>query len=90
VVRAGRNREEAGEWDKAIVCYQKGLEVDSLAEDLWRGLISCNIRTGRAAEAHAAYRRCARTFTAVLGVNPSSDLQAILTCAKNATTPARE
>jgi DNA-binding SARP family transcriptional activator len=84
VVLAGRHWEQAGEWDKAIVFYQKGLEVDPLSEDIFRCLISCNVRMGRTAEAHAVYHRCCKTLSAVLGVSPSSDLQALLTAAPTA------
>jgi two-component SAPR family response regulator len=42
-----------GEAENAVVFYQKGLEVDPLSEDMFRYLISCNVRMGRAAEAHA-------------------------------------
>ncbi|MGE5247419.1 MAG: BTAD domain-containing putative transcriptional regulator [Verrucomicrobiota bacterium] len=79
VLRAGNHWEKAGEGDKAIVCYQKGLEVDPISEDIFRCLISCNLRMGHVADAHAAYRRCYKTLTTVLGVNPSSDLLAMLT-----------
>jgi two-component SAPR family response regulator len=81
VGHAGHHWEQAGEWDKAVVCYQKGLEVDPLSEDIFRCLISCNMRMGRIAEAHAVYHRCCKTLKSVLGVSPSSDLQAMLTSA---------
>ena len=81
VVFAGHQMEQAGEGDKAIVLYQKGLEVDPLSEDIFRCLISCNMRLRRIAEAHAVYYRCCKTFSAVLGVSPSSDLQAMLASA---------
>jgi DNA-binding SARP family transcriptional activator len=79
IVRAGRHWEKTEEWEKAIACYQKGLEVDPLTEAMYRGLISCHMRMGRAAEAHAAYQRCCKTLSAALGVSPSPDLKAILT-----------
>ena len=79
VLHAGRNWEQAGEADKAIAFYQKGLEVDPLSEDIFRCLISCYVRMGRAAEARAVYHRCRETFSAVLGVSPSSDLETMLT-----------
>jgi two-component SAPR family response regulator len=78
VVQAGRHWERAGEWEKAIVCYQQGLEVDPLSEELYRGLISCNLRAGCRNEAHAVYQRCRRMLSAVLGVSPSPELEAIL------------
>lgn len=90
VVQAGRHWEQAGEWDTAIACYQKGLEVDPLSEGMFRGLISCNVRMGCAAEAHAAYHRCRKTLSSVLGVSPSPDLQAMLTSAPAASAPVRK
>jgi len=78
VVHAGHHLEQAGEGDKAIVFYQKGLEVDPLSEGICRRLISCNVRMGRPSEAHAVYYRCCKTLSAVLGVSPSPDLQAML------------
>ncbi|MGE5698477.1 MAG: BTAD domain-containing putative transcriptional regulator [Deltaproteobacteria bacterium] len=89
VVRAGRHWEQAGEWDRAISCYQKGQDVDPLSEEMYRGMISCNMRMGRAAEAHAVYQRCCKTLSAVLGVNPSPDLKAILICSPAASDPVR-
>ena len=90
VVQSGRHWEQAGEWEKAITCYQKGLEVDPLSEEMYRDLISCNMRTGHAAEAHAVYQRCCRTLSTVLGVNPSPDLQAILKSAPDVPDPSRK
>ena len=78
VLHAGHHLEQAGEGDKAIVFYQKGLEVDPLSEGICRRLISCNVRMGRPSEAHAVYYRCCKTLSAVLGVSPSPDLQAML------------
>ena len=78
VSQAGRHREQAGEWETAVACYEKGLEVDPLSEGLCRSLISCLVRMGRPAEAHAAYQRFRKTISGVLGVSPSPDLEAIL------------
>lgn len=85
VEHAGRHWEQAGEGDKAIVFYQKGLEIDPLSEDIFRCLLSRYVRMGRAAEAHAVYHRYCKTLSAVLGVSPPSDLQAMFTSAQ--TTP---
>jgi len=90
IVQAGRHWERAGVWEKAIVCYQKGLEVDHVSEDMYRGLISCNLRMGCSAEAHAVYQRCRRTLSSVLGVPPSPDLQAMLDSAPPVPAPVRK
>ena len=78
VAQAGRHREQSGEWETAVACYEKGLEVDPLSEGLCRSLIACHVRMGRPAEAHAAYQRFRKTLSGVLGVSPSPDLEAIL------------
>lgn len=78
VAQAGRYWEQAGEWEEAVACYQKGLEVDPLSEGLCRSLILCHVRMGCPAEAHAVYRRFRKTLSGVLGVSPSPDLEAIL------------
>jgi LuxR family maltose regulon positive regulatory protein len=78
VLQAGRHWEQSGEWETAVACYQKGLEVDPLAEGLCRSLISCHVRVGRSAEAHAVYQRFRKTLSGVLGVIPSPDLETIL------------
>ena len=89
VAQAGRHWEQSGEWEKALACYQKGLEVDPLSEGLCRSLISCHVRMGRAAEAHAVYQRFRRTLSGVLGVSPSPDLEAILKSAPAGPGPGR-
>jgi LuxR family maltose regulon positive regulatory protein len=78
VAQAGRHWEQTGDWEMAVACYQKGLEVDPLSEGLCRSLLACHVRMGRVAEAHAAYQRFRKTLSGVLGVSPSPDLEAIL------------
>jgi two-component SAPR family response regulator len=74
----GRHWEGAGQWEKAAQCYQKGLEVDDLAEELYRRLMSCLLRLGRGDEALAAYQRCRKTLSTVLGVGPSPETEAVI------------
>jgi two-component SAPR family response regulator len=73
----GRRWEIAGEWEKAAACYQTGLDADDLAEAFYRGLMVCLRRMGRDAEAQAAYQRCRKTLAARLGVNPSTETEAV-------------
>lgn len=73
----GQRFERAGEWDSAIDCYRKGLEVDVLAEVLYQRLIACYQRQGRRAEAMAVYQRCRTMFSALLGVEPSTRVWAL-------------
>ncbi|RJQ79667.1 MAG: hypothetical protein C4519_10870, partial [Desulfobacteraceae bacterium] len=67
----GGQYEERGVFDKAIECYQKGLEIDNLAEELYYRIMKCYASAGRKAEAIAVYMRCKRVLRAVLGVDPA-------------------
>jgi len=69
--------EERGNLDKAVVCYQKSLEADNLAEGFYRRLMLCYRKLGRQAEAIEVYERCRKTFISVLKVEPSTETTAI-------------
>jgi DNA-binding SARP family transcriptional activator len=77
VGRLGLYWEKVGDFSRAVNCYQKGLEVDDLAEEFYQRLIICYKRLGRKAEALTVYHRCRNTFSTVLGVEPSPATEAI-------------
>jgi len=77
VESAGCHLENGGQWGTALVCYQKGLEVDDLAEELYRRLMVCHRQLGQVAEALAVYHRCRRKLSAVLQMNPSPETEAV-------------
>lgn len=61
--------------EQAIVCYHKALEIEPLAEGLYRGLMHCHLATNQKAGALATYGRCRRVLAAQLGLNPSPDTE---------------
>jgi DNA-binding SARP family transcriptional activator len=67
---------KAKDYDKAETCYQKGLEVDDLAEDFYRGLIKCYGSLGRKADASAVYKRCNKVLS-TLGIKPSPETEKV-------------
>ncbi len=77
VRKLGSHLEKNEQIEKAIEYYQKALEVDSLAEDLYQLLMACYVSRGRKAEALEVYDRCRRTFQSVLGIEPSAKTRAI-------------
>jgi len=77
VKNLGHCYEGSERWEEAVSCYGKGIEADDLAEELYRRLMVCHIRQGREAEALSVYRRCRKTLSSVLGVDPSAETQAI-------------
>jgi DNA-binding SARP family transcriptional activator len=78
VIRLGARLEDERDFDHAAVWYERGLEVDDLAEPLYRQLIGCHLALGRKAEALTAYSRCRRTLLSVLGVDPSPETEALI------------
>ena len=73
----GRALEAAGRREEAIDCYQRGLEIDPLAETLCARLMTALEAGGRKAEALAAYQRCARALNAQLDTEPSDEVRRI-------------
>ncbi|MEQ6340790.1 MAG: hypothetical protein M3A44_03840 [Gammaproteobacteria bacterium] len=73
----GRYWENAGEWEKAIDCYRKGLEVDALAEVFYQRLMACYQQQGRRAEAMVVYQRCRTALSTLMGVAPSPHVEAV-------------
>ena len=73
----GRRWENEGQWDRAVTLYQKGLEVERLAEEFSQRLMICHQRLGRPAEALATYHRCRASLATALGVAPSAETEAI-------------
>ena len=77
VDRLGSGWMAAGQPKKAMECYEKGLEIDDLTEEFYRGLMACNLKLGRKAEAIKVYNRCNKILNAGLGVGPSVETENI-------------
>jgi DNA-binding SARP family transcriptional activator len=75
VALLGCEWEAAGEWKRALEWYERGLEVDDLAEELYQRLIAGYQELGRQAEAVITYERCRRRLRDVLGVTPSAETE---------------
>jgi DNA-binding SARP family transcriptional activator len=74
---AGRYWERQQRWGEAIALYERGIEVDALAEDLYRRLMQCHLAQGRHADAARVYRRCRDMLSVQLGIAPSADTEAL-------------
>ena len=69
--------QQSSQWEKTLECYQKGLEVDKLAEEFYQGLMTCYYQLGRRGEALSVYNRCKKVLSTALGVEPSPKTEAI-------------
>jgi DNA-binding SARP family transcriptional activator len=74
---AGRHWERRERWPDAIELYERGIEVDTLAEDLYRKLMRCHLARDQPAEAARVYRRCREMLSVQLGIAPSSETEAL-------------
>ena len=71
VLALGGALEADARWEDAIALYRRALELDNLAEDLYRSLMVCYRELGRPSEALQTYRRCRELLSVVLGLQPS-------------------
>jgi LuxR family transcriptional regulator, maltose regulon positive regulatory protein len=74
---AARVYENRQLWEEAANVYQAGIELDGMAEDLYRGLMICHRELGEHTEVLQVYRRCREFLIGVLGVQPNPKTQAI-------------
>jgi LuxR family transcriptional regulator, maltose regulon positive regulatory protein len=74
---AARECEHARRWEDAANLYRSGIELDSLNEGLYRGLMLCHQELGDHSDALHAYRRCRELLTRFLGIPPNSKTQAL-------------
>lgn len=77
ITRIGEYLENRDRWEKAVEYYQKGLDIDDLAEEFYQHLMICYKHLGQHAKAIETYRRCKKTLSAALGIDPSPKTQAI-------------
>jgi DNA-binding SARP family transcriptional activator len=75
VLALGRALEADARWEDAIALYRRALELDNLAEDLYRSLMVCYRELGRPSEGLQAYRRCKELLSVVLGLQPSPETE---------------
>ena len=74
---AARECERARQWEDAATLYRSGIELDSLNEGLYRGLMLCHQELGDHSDALQAYRRCRELLTRFLGIPPNAKTQAL-------------
>ena len=64
--------ENGGLWREAVDWYQRGLEIDPLAEEFYQGLMRVYLQLGFRAEAVQTYQRCRQALSLSLGIEPGS------------------
>ena len=75
---AGSYWERRERWSVAAALYERGLDIDPIAEDLYRRLMRCHLAQRRPAEAARTFQRCREMLMTQLGVPPSPETEALL------------
>jgi DNA-binding SARP family transcriptional activator len=75
--KLGTYLESLNQWEQAVSCYQKGLEIDDLAEEFYKRLMICYLNLGLRSEVFNVYRRCSKILAASLGIDPSPETKSI-------------
>ena len=77
VLAHGQALEAQRDFHAARRLYERALELDNLAEAIYRRLMVCQRELGDPAGALATYRRCRELLSIVLGRKPAPDTEAI-------------
>ena len=77
VTLLGADMEQRKHWEQAIALYARALEMDNLAEGLYRRMMICYREHGEPAEALNVYRRCRDMLSIVLSVKPSPETESV-------------
>ena len=67
----------------AALVYERVVEQQPLAEDIYRRLIDCLLAMGQPAEAYQVYRRCRQQLSVVLGIRPTPETDALVANLRN-------
>jgi DNA-binding SARP family transcriptional activator len=73
----GVHLERHDQWQRAVDCYERGIDAAELAEPVYRRLMTCHQRQGHNAEAMTIYERYRKLLAARVGVDPSEQMQAL-------------
>ncbi len=75
--RLGHLWESIGDWEEAVHCYERAVEINDCAEEFYRRLMLAYQRLDRRGDAILAYQRCRKQLAASLGIAPSAETESL-------------
>ncbi|HLA05627.1 MAG TPA: bacterial transcriptional activator domain-containing protein, partial [Syntrophales bacterium] len=72
ITRYCEHLEAERDWTKAVQILQKGLEIDTVAEQFYQHLMICYHKLGLESEVLKVYYQCSSVLNETLGIKPSS------------------
>lgn len=79
----GARLEASGQHAAAVLIYQRVVEQQPLAEDIYRRLIACLLALEQRAEAYEVYRRCRQQLSILLGIAPAPETEVLVASLRN-------
>ena len=77
LMHVGKGWESVADYQRAILVYRHGLQVDQAAEMLYQRLMLCYYKCGRLAEVAEAYDHCQVALSGLTGRPPSPETEAL-------------
>jgi LuxR family maltose regulon positive regulatory protein len=77
VMRIGEHHKKTDQWEEALACFLKGIDVDPLVEEFYQQMMVCYEKLGQQSRALEVYQRCKRMLASTLGCDPSPKTQAL-------------
>ena len=77
VLAEGQRLERSGDFAAARALYERALELDNLAEAIYRRLMVCQRELGDPAGALTTYRRCRELLSIVLNRKPAAETESV-------------
>jgi DNA-binding SARP family transcriptional activator len=73
----GKHWETTAEWQKAVHCYEKAVEINPCAEPFYQRLMFSYRHLGDRSEVQSTYERCKRVLAAMMGIAPLPETETI-------------
>ncbi len=77
VMTLGAALEELGLWSEATDVYNRGIEIDDLAEEFYQRIMLCYWKMGKRTQGLSIYERCRKVLASNLGIEPSDETEEI-------------
>ena len=77
ITRVGDHHKKTEQWEEALACFLKGIDVDPLVEEFYQQMMVCYEKLDQPSRAIETYHRCKKTLASTLGCEPSPKTQSL-------------
>jgi LuxR family transcriptional regulator, maltose regulon positive regulatory protein len=77
ITRIGDHHKKTEQWEEALACFLKGIDVDPLVEEFYQQMMVCYEKLEQPSRAIETYHRCKKILASTLGCDPSPKTQTL-------------